>query len=525
MLVDDITQAATAEGLSLDVKSINAENPEYTGRKQALNDIELLYAGGYRIKANAARFLIKRPREGKDTYEERSKVFTYQNIIKAVCGYYESAMFRDPITFLYRNSGTELDQQSADWYTAFGKNCDRGGTSLPKFMREMLRDMLCYQRVYVLTDMDSYTPGVFRSAAEQKMSGQTDPYLVLFKARDAINWDVDEAGNLNWIVFKTVEADRTFGQGATVYDKWYYFDKREYRVYQAPHEDGNSDQTKNATLIGTGKHALSEVGRVPVQVAEVPEVLWLADGVYPQLVAHLNQDNTFGWGLMMGNIPVPVIKGDFETPPSIGETTYIELPSNGSFEFAETSGVSFSHSQIRLDSLRQEIYRSCYLMAQGQNTSTTASSQSGESKKADMMPSRDIMGGLAVILKEAAANVLRDISDARGDKTVTCAVQGLDEEDEDTTDEIANIQLVTDLNVPSDTLEKVLFKRAARKFYNGTTPEEQTQIEKEIDDAPTKSERQAQAQQQAAQQFAQSLTTQTGRFIAGRETGALKDEE
>jgi len=518
--------ADATETLGMDAKSLDSEHPEYTQRKKALADIEILYEGGYRFKAVPEKFLIKRAREPKDVYAERCKVATYQNIIKAVIGYYTTAMFRDPVSFLYRDNGAELAAQQADWYTQFGKNCNQGGERLQDFAQDILRDMLCFQKVYILTDMQSFDPSDFRSAAEQKISGQTDPYLVMFKARDAINWDTDEAGNLLWIVFRTVEAQRVFGQDAKIYDKWYYFDRSEFRVYQAEHEEDDSDNSeRKAQLVNSGKHALSDFGRVPVRVGEIPGALWLADACYPQLIAHLNQDNTYGWALNMGNLPVPVIKGDFETDPQIGETTYVQVPANGDFKFAESSGVSYDASQKRLDSLREEIYRSCYLMAQGKNTSNTASSQSGESKKADMMPAADVMGGLAVILEGIIANVMRDISDARGDKLVTCAVQGLEQEDEDTTDEIANIQLATDLNVPSDTLEKVLFKRAARKFYRGTTPEEQKQIEKEIEDAPTKSERQAQAQQQASQQFAQSLSSQTGRFIAGREVNALKGDE
>jgi len=152
--------------------------------------------------------------------------------------------------------------------------------------------------VYVPIDLPK--PGdnapVPATLADQKSSGALDPYLVLYDPRQAINWECDSYGNLVWIVFAVTTEQREFGKGRKIIDRWYYFDRTQYAVYEAARvEPSNGQQVSltnpaavaidaekptTAKLVDFGPHALADAGRVPVECIEVPEDMWLGNRVY-----------------------------------------------------------------------------------------------------------------------------------------------------------------------------------------------------------------------------------------------------
>lgn len=502
---------------TLPVKLLDARHPDYAANAACWDNIDLLYRGGHTLKNQAARFLVKRPKELPEVYEARAGRFTYQNILGTALGWYQAAMFTDDPDILIRRGEAEIDGDRGDFYARFLEDCNRAGRTFTDLFRDVFLHLMLYRSTLILTDL----PKMERqpaTLAEQKAAGALDPYLVLYEPRQVINWETDAYGNLAWVVIATTAERRQFAQDAAVVDRWYYFDRSEYRVYESQRKKDSREKSETASLVDSGPHALAEAGRVPARWVQIPDALWLANRAYLQVIDHLNQDNSYAWALFMANLPVPVIKGDYEQPPTVSETAFIQLPENGAFEWAEPSGSSFQHSAARIASLREEIYRQLYLQAQGRSTEATPAAQSGYSKEMDMAPSRDVLNGFGDVLRAAMLSVLIDVAAIRGEADLAFDVRGFTFDDDDAADELATAEAAIGLNIPSDTLEKEIQKRVARVLLKDARPDVIQKVEGEIDAAPGKEERARQAMEQQRSAVRASLQGAVAKLTGGKDS-------
>lgn len=468
---------------TLPVAALDAQHPVYAANVQAWNDIDTLYCGGAAIKAEASRFLLKRPKEPGDIYTERVSRFTYQNILGTAFGWYQSALFaEDPSVAVLEGSSDASDARKAP-YLAFQQDCNRGGKTYVDFWRQAALNLLLFRSAYVLIDLPR-TDGAPQSLAEQRATGALDPFLVLYDPRQAVRWSCDDRGNLNWIVFASSAQEDRFGTAsADVIDRWYVFDRSRYAVYQATRRE-RRQKAETAYLIANGPHALADQNRVPVRWVEVPEALWLANRVYLPSLSHLNMLNAYHWGLFMSCMPLPWVKGGLAQPGPVSEVAWLELAEGGEAGYLEPSGVAYQTAAQELTALREEIYRQMYLQAQARDAGATAQSQSGVSKEQDMAPSRDVLAGLGDVLRAAMQGVLSDVALVRGDSGIRFDVRGFDFDNDDSAAETGADQAVLDMNIPSATLRRELHKRVARRVLKDARAEVLASVESEIDSAP-----------------------------------------
>jgi len=482
--------------VSLPINQLDARHPSLTeGLLEAWDSIDLLASGGHQIKAAASRFLWKREKELSEVYQARLSAFTYQDILGTATGWYEAAMFADdPDIF--------IKPDTEEFYVAFLENCDRARTSLAHLFRKVFLDLMRFGCSWILTDLPR-PDGAPVTLAEQRAAGALDPYLVLYDPRQVINWDTDQHGNITWVVAAASTEQRGFAAEPVVVDRWYYFDRNEYRVYEARREKRDEKAT-TATLVDSGRHALSRVGRVPLRRLCVPSELWIGNRALLPAVAHLNLQNAHNWGLHRSCLPVLYVKGDFEHPPSISEVSYLHISEKGEIGYVEPSGSTYQVAADEIGRLREETYRQMYLQAQGRSTEATPAAQSGVSKELDMAPARDILNGFGDILLAGMRQVLEDVAAARGDN-LTFDLRGFTFDDQNVDTEIRSAQHALDLAIPSETLEREIQKRAARCLLKDARPELVEKVEAEIDGALTRRETQIEDEERQAGRFRESL--------------------
>jgi hypothetical protein len=338
----------------------------------------------------------------------------------------------------------------------------------------------------VLIDLPGSEGTQFASHHQQLAAGALDAYLVSFAAPQVTNWGTDHRGTLEWVLISTEDYRSDLVGGAQCVDRWYHFDRETFTVYESPRDSKDPAARREVKVAATGKHALAAERRVPVRRLAIPESLWLAYRVYPQILDHVNEDNGLGWKLLMSNLAVPVITGEYEQPPKLSEAGYIHLQQGSTFTWSEPGGNTIEQSARRLDTLRQEIYRQMYLQAQGRDSSATAAASSGYSKEMDMAPGRDVLNAFGAIFRREMAGILADVALVRGDRAVQVDIQGLVAEEQD---DLGEIQAGLDLGIPSDTLKRHMYKRAARCLAEGASPETLASIDAEIDAAPSAAER------------------------------------
>lgn len=462
----------------MEVKTLEERHPLYLEHASFWEDVDLLYEGGYAMKAQANRFLLKRPVEAEGTYSARLERFSYQNILSTGLGWYMSKFFKDlPAFHLKEGDKPTSDEYFGNWIM----NADRKGNSLGEMARDWFLRCLKDGCVYVLIDLPGM--GDERTLREQRVGGKLDPYLITYEARQVINWDLDDEGHLRWAVIETQTTKAEFGSARQVVDRWYVFDRENYRVYEAAQVDGKRGEA--ARLVSEGRHSMANQQRVPILKFEVPKGLWLAYRVYPQVLDHLNQDNSYAWALFMANLAIPVIIGNYEEKPAISESAYLVLEAGSSFQWSEPAGNSFKASADRVSSLVQEIYRQMYLQAQSRDTSATASAQSGVSKEADMTPSTEVLNGYGAIFRGHLKKLIEMVASIRGRKDFRAEVQGLSFPESHALSEIDTARAALDLKIPSSTYEKYVQKKIARQYAANAEPDLLKQIDLEIDEAPT----------------------------------------
>ena len=477
------------------VNLLDLKHPEYEARFEAWLDLSLLYEGGSALKARCERLLKKRPREDEEVFAARMDRFTYQNILGTGLGWYGAAMFDTmPEIFFNGESGSES-------YTKFLQNCDGIGTAYTDFFKRIFQVLLTYGAGWVLTDLKALNPDEAPPASleEERQRGLLDPHLACYSPLNVINWQMDEMGKLKWAVVKTEVQQQEFLKKPEIVTTFYYYDRENYLVYEdrrSPEEQirvATDDTGRIAKLIRSGKHALSHVGRLPIRRITLSEGLWLANRAYLLLVDHLNQDNTLAWSLFMSNLAIPIVIGDVD-PSSMtySETGYLQFPSGTQYMWSEPEGKSFVQSAKRVESLREECFRSMNLQAQGRSMRATPAMQSGRSKILEMMPAKQILAGMGDDVRRHMQDVLNDVRDARHEPDVEPDVRGFTFQEDMTTEEVFAVNSLLQMRVPSKTFEKYIYKKVAKAWMVDANRKELATVYDEIEAGPTMEEREQQ---------------------------------
>ena len=475
------------------VSMLDQRNNEYESRFEAWLDLSLLYEGGQALKARCERLLKKRPREDEEVYAARMDRFTYENILGTGLGFYGAAMFDVPPEILFNGGSGPL------FYNKFLENCDGIGTSYIDFWKRAFQMFLTYGGAWILTDLKALKDGEEppKTLKEEEDRGLRDPHVIAYSPLNVLNWKTDGYGELEWVVVKIEKEEQEFLHDREIVSTWFYYDRENYKVYEyrrKPEEQirvASDDVGRTATLLREGKHALAHMRRVPIRRTSLTDGLWIANRAYLQLIDHLNQDNTLAWALFMSNLAIPVVIGDYDTSNmTYSEVGHLHFPSGTTYGWSEPEGHSFSHSASRVESLREECFRSMNLQAQGRSMHATPAMQSGRSKQLDMAPANKILAGMGDDLRRHMQDVLCDVRDARQEPNVHPDVRGFNFQEDMSTEQVFAVNSVLDMGVPSDSFERYLYMKVAKAWMTDASRESLTKVYDEIKNGKLRKEQQ-----------------------------------
>src|SRR3954452_10418976 len=74
--------------------NINREHPEYIARKAMWKQYKDLYAGGERLRQNAADYLVSRQKEPTPVYQERLNRVFYENSVVSIIDWFAATLMR-----------------------------------------------------------------------------------------------------------------------------------------------------------------------------------------------------------------------------------------------------------------------------------------------------------------------------------------------------------------------------------------------------------------------------------------------
>lgn len=516
----------TSESSTVQRKQIDRKHPDYLLKRDVWTNVSLMYEGGAAIARCADRFLLQRPKEDQQVYAHRVAQFCYENNLGAGLGWHEAQMFENDPAIDIRMKGADgqaidgdLPKDQDGFYNQrFLKDCDKHGTTFVDAYRKAFTMLLKFGEAWISVDLPARPEGVQPQTLQQERdSGLLEPYMCVMEPASVINWERDDYGNLNWAVLYSRTEQQRFLNKPLVIERWYWYDRQQYRVYEAKHEQGESGSVTDAggavvagvtlseqdkvpvELVKAGYHPLARKNVVPLQHVRVPEGWWMGNRAYLPAKEHINVSNALKWSLFMAALAVPVLITD-EDVSSIthAEHSFIKLGLGGDYKFAEPSGVCWEQLANRAKTLTEEIWRALYLVAQARSTNATASTQSGVSKQQDMAPSHDVLNGMGDVLRAAMQQTLQLVAQARAfagsevDLNLVFDVRGFAFEEKLSTDEIAVIQNLLNLNIPSDLFEKECFILAVRAALRDANPETLQAIIDQIKAAPDKQTRELQ---------------------------------
>jgi hypothetical protein len=444
---------------------IDREHPEYLALKHVWRRYRDLYIGGERLKLHAQEYLLPRQREPGDVYTERlSRVF-YENYIGSIVDWYSATLFRREPVIAFSEAST--------FFSAFLDEVDLKGTGLSDFFRAQFVESLITGSSYVLVDFPR-TAEKAGTRAEEDASGASRAYLVAYSAEDVINWNLDEQGNLDWVVIrqKLIRKDRLEDAEWRTEMRWSYYDKQTFRIY--------SKVDDLIRLVDEGTHALAKLNKVPLFDLRIPEGMWMLNRAGLLQLEHFNKSNALSWALTMGLFAMPVVYSDRDWSQMVGESYYIQLAPEDKFGWTEPEGKVFQIAQDNLTRLQEEIYRVCYL-AQAGGSLSAGGVQSGISKQLDFSITQEVLRAYGDAMKDLMRRVLTSIEAAREDG-IEISVTGMDEFDiTDFGTELTDAQALLGLGVESPTLKKEIFKKLALKYLSDSRQDVKDRIVGEIE--------------------------------------------
>lgn len=453
---------------------IDREHGDFRRQKRMLQMYRDLYAGGFEFKERATHYLMRRQKEPLDVYAERlSRVF-YENYIGSIIDWYGSTLFRREPSLQFEGR-SHTGQQ---FLSEFANDCDRRGTGLSDFFRHTFIDSLVAGRSHVLIDFPR-TSEPITNRAEEDAAGISRAYLVRFQAEELINWCTDERGDYEWVVFRQRSRQQPKIESPSVVEEtwWRYYDKTDFYLYRRTEK---ADGASNIELVAQGPHALSLQQRVPVFTLEVTGGLKLMSKAAHLQLEHFNKSNALSWAITMGVFAMPVIYSDREWDQIVGESYYIQLGPSDRFGWTEPDGKVYQIAAANLETLKEEIYRVCYL-SQASGEITGARAQSAASKQMDFTITQEVLRAYGAAVKKCIYRVVSAVGEARQDE-VAVAVTGLDEVDiTDFTTELNNAASLLALGIKSPTLKREICQRLALKYLNDARQEIKDQIAREID--------------------------------------------
>ncbi len=454
------------------MQNINREHPEYIARKAMWKQYKDLYAGGERLRMDAAEYLVRRHKEPAEVYQERLNRVFYENYIGSIVDWYAATLLRrEPVVQFEGN-----DSGAKKFYSVLADDCDLKGTNLYEFFRQQFVQVMVCGSSFVVIDFPKAEVAP-RTRAEEDASGRSRAYLTDYSAEEVINWNHDETGGLDWVVIRTscLQQSQITDAQWEKETRWIYYDREKYQIYR------KAGEAKAIELIDEGPHGLAMQRRVPVFEMKVSNGLWLMNKAALLQLEHFNKSNALSWALTMGLFAMPVVYSEREWNQIAGESYYIQLGPNDRFGWTEPEGKVYQIAADNLVRLKDEIYRVCYLMNQAENARGGYLQTSGLSKQIDFSVTQEVLRSYGDTLKETMKQVLRAIAEARQDE-VQIDVSGMDEFDiGDFSNDLDDAKKLLELGIESETLKKQVFKKLALKYLCDTRQEIKNRVAEEID--------------------------------------------
>lgn len=454
-----------------------------------MRDLEALYDGDELFTARLTRFLPQWEREDGERYALRKNTAFYRNYIGAIIDYFAALLFTSKPTVVARNVKTkEVETDPGDFYAAFREDCDRTGTDLDAFFKDRLTDAMVHKCTWFSveqpTDKSGLAPVDNRGDFEKRKLG--DCWLRPLSFDQVLDWEVDDAGQLAWVIVygqSARRADPGGGRGL-ITDTWEHYLSDRIDTYSITYSKENPPVKETpVSLTASRAHGF---GRVPVIAMDLPRGLWAASRLKTPQLAHFRSSNAQNWSLatscysmMVFNVGNP----DEFKAGAVGPTRGHILRLEEDAKWMAPPSAHFAALDANIAAQKDEIFRLAHQMALGVENNAAAIGRTAESKSQDAQSTRVILLAYARLVKEAIERIYDLIEDLRGDD-YDWSVEGLD--DFASADLLGLVNVLEQVkgfgSIPSRTFNVQMFKRLAEGLLPDMDQATKVKIETEIEE-------------------------------------------
>ncbi|MFN6486285.1 MULTISPECIES: hypothetical protein [unclassified Nostoc] len=475
------------------LETLESKNAEYVQLQPALNEIDLLVSGGYRLKNAIRYFLPQRPGEENEIYETRLKKFTYLNILSANINEQVSKLANAPMTI------DGLDANPKFW-SAFREDTDLAGRSEKNLITLIFRELLKFKKVFIHVDKPKSEVAPVNKLQEEALGLR--PYVVTYNPLQVINWS-ESKGKLNWLKIRQISEDNSNPIAASrKVCTWTIIDSNYIAKYSAIVElDGkgnitkvNSEMTNADTTISLVSLIPHGFNQVPVLKIELPDQLWVADQAVSKAVEHLRTDCS-----KYDLLTLAYFQRTFkrvQTPDSDLEQSYTNdepLPTGlqhvielEKFEWAEPKGDIIKHMAESLTAIEGQVRD--LVSSGGVSSSTGALSQSGVSKQMDFVKQEAMLKSYGETIIDTYQDLLQLVAIAAGIDGSKISVTGLNSFENDSLDSaLVKLDSVSKLNIESlkanlpPSALKVIYEQMVALLAGNLSASQKEQVNKEIE--------------------------------------------
>jgi len=430
-------------------------HPEYEG--EYLEFLEALDAGGRKLlkcKKHLDNALRKTLSEQDEVWAERSARAVYPNYLGGINGFFVATVFGDSLTIKLQDpSGEEPSDAPPDWRDWLDNAAMVGAkpVTVPQHMRKVLRTLLTKKVAYTLVELPKAPDADAAPATrlQQEALGLGRPYLIPVDPVAVVDWEDDDAGELVWVLIKSVECKRRGigGDRTTITETYREITPTEWKVWQITYtKKDRPDGPRPEDLVTVTDSGAHTFGRVNLVRHRGEEGMWTADLMCSAQCDIFRARSGYAWLRDKVNVPAPYLKlqnltdgantvmsddivkqqGRGKVESGVGGITY--LAQNDDLGFASPDAAALTVNLSLYEKGIEELYMTMHQMAQGIRNTGAAVGRSGESKAIDSSSTSVISKALGATVRTETLQILRMAEAGRGEaKPINWAIGGCDE--------------------------------------------------------------------------------------------------
>lgn len=465
--------------------SLKYRHPEHREYAEYWNTLTNVVEGGDRMTTKEKLALLANP-DGRphEVMEERAKLSSYCNKIAPILARFNSELFRCP--------GVPTGSLDPFWANEFfpcgalTDNDDDARSSFNTFLQESMMAALTTGKA--IAQVDVKAGGLSTSLADQKASGELNPYVILHPRTALWDWQRDVDG----FSFTKIHQFRLFREN------WYddpipehiftIFYRRDTKIYTSkyiirkipknnrpvpPMPFIQMCDRKDIIIdpVIQDQEIFNTNGKFefPIITLTLPRPLWMASQLFDCQKSYFNQTAALEYALYTNNYSIPIITGvdDESDDPlqgkRVGDGYYLTLKTGQEITQFERSTSTVNNAIKYRAEIKRDIYDILQQIAMSAGDGISIIARSGESKKEDRRPEEILLERYGQIVKEYIIQILRAASIAHRE-IVDWGVVGYDDFLGFSVSELlSDLEEIRKANIPSPTFNNEIVKHFVKR--------------------------------------------------------------